>query len=83
MSDILAVDIQTEGIIKLLQDLDTHKATGPDAIPRGKPRFLYKWEVKMKLSFKVSPAVCKAHSEMCNISLLGFLGTHPPESFKP
>ena len=51
MSDILAVDIQTEGIIKLLQDLDTHKATGPDAIPRGKPRFLYKWEVKMKLNF--------------------------------
>ena len=31
--DIPDVDIQIEGVIKLLQELDSHKATGPDSIP--------------------------------------------------
>ena len=30
---ILASYIQTEGVRKLLQELDPHKATGPDNIP--------------------------------------------------
>ena len=32
--DIPDVDIQIEGVTKLLQELDSHKATGPDSIPR-------------------------------------------------
>ena len=31
--DIPDVDIQIEGVTKLLQQLDSHKATGPDSIP--------------------------------------------------
>ena len=31
--NIPAVDIQIEGVTKLLQELDSHKATGPDRIP--------------------------------------------------
>ena len=31
--DIPDVDIQIEGVTKLLQELDSHKATGPDSIP--------------------------------------------------
>ena len=33
MPDIPDVDIQKEGVTKLLQELDSHKATGPDSIP--------------------------------------------------
>ena len=33
MPDIPDVDIQIEGITKLLQELDSHKATGPNSIP--------------------------------------------------
>jgi len=31
--NIPAVDIQIEGVTKLLQELDSHKATGLDSIP--------------------------------------------------
>ena len=31
--DIPDVDIQREGVTKLLQELDSHKATGQDSIP--------------------------------------------------
>ena len=33
MPDIPDVGIQIEGVTKLLQELDSHKATGPDSIP--------------------------------------------------
>ena len=33
LPDIPALDIQAEGVRKLLQELDPHKATGPDNIP--------------------------------------------------
>ena len=33
MPDILDVDIQIKGVTNLLQELDSHKATGPDSIP--------------------------------------------------
>ena len=33
MPDIPVVDIHIESVTKLLQELDSHKATGPDSIP--------------------------------------------------
>jgi len=37
--------------------------------------------MKLRFLFVGSPAVCKAHSEMQSMSLLGGLGACPPRKF--